>query len=74
MNIEKIIPFSWNAWDLQDVLQHTYYDVEFLENFGIFEMGEKHICINVNYGKGIVEAYNQNGDLIKTVEFKAIPI
>ena len=80
MNIEKTIPFSWNAWDQQDVLYHTYYNVEFLEDFGPFKKGEKFSSIDVNYGEGIIESYtgetDEHGDLkvVKMVKYKSIPI
>lgn len=76
-NIEKTIPFTWERWDPQDVLHNTYYEVEFIEDFGTFCKGDKFISIDVDYGKGIIEAYNDeedvNGDLqiIKRQEFKA---
>lgn len=80
-NLEKTIPFIWENWDLQDVLLHTYYNVTFVEDFGKIEKGEKFDSLNVDYGKGIIEAYSwkdgdPNSDLepIKTVLYKAIAI
>jgi hypothetical protein len=75
MNIEKTIPFSWNAWDQQDVLHNTYYNVEFLEDFGPFKKGEKFTSIDVNYGEGFIEAYDDKGEnVIKCVKYKSIPV
>ncbi len=75
MNIEKTIPFSWENWDQQDVLLHTYYNVEFLDNFGKFNKGDKFGSIDVDYGKGIIEAYNNSGtEVIIHQEYKSTPI
>lgn len=78
---EKLIPFTWENWDLQDVLQHTYYDVIFVEDFGEIKKGEKFDSLNVDYGSGLVEAFSwKNGDPnsdlepIKTVSYKAVAI
>jgi hypothetical protein len=76
-NIERTIPFSWEAWDKQDELFHTYYDVEFLEDFGEFKKGSKFTLIDVDYGRGVIEVYGDNeGELevIKRQEYKAMPI
>ncbi len=75
MNIEKTIPFSWEDWDEQDVLLNTYYEVEFIDDFGIFNKGDKFSCINIHYGEGVVEAYNEAGtEIILTQKYKAIAI
>ena len=79
-NIEKTIPFTWERWDLQDVLVHTYYEVEFVEDFGKFKKGEKFSSIDVYYDRGLIETYSDEEDeygnlkLLKSQEFKAMPL
>lgn len=72
---EKILPIEWTGWDENDVLSHNYYVVTFLADFGTFKAGETFNCISVDYGKGIVEAYNEAGtDVVKSQKFIAAPI
>ena len=76
---EKIIPISRNGWDKQDELHHTYYEVEFIEDFGKFKLGEKFEAIDVNYGTGVIEAYVYNNidkqnEITIRQEFKAVAI
>ena len=52
MNLEKILPISWEGWDKQDELSNTYYNVEFIDNFGVFLKGEKFSCVIIDYGNG----------------------
>jgi hypothetical protein len=54
MNMKKLFLLV-QMLDKQDVLHNTYYDVEFLEDFGSFKKGEKFSSINVNYGSGVIE-------------------
>jgi hypothetical protein len=75
MHLEKTIPFTWEGWDDQDPLAHSYYKVEFVEDFGEFKSGEKFSSIFVDYSAGIIEAYNNEGtEVIKSQKYKAIPI
>ena len=76
----ETMPFNWNGWDKQDELVHTYYNVSFTGKFGIFEPGDKFSSITVDYGKGIIEAYEDTMNKEKDIEpikiqiFKAIAI
>jgi hypothetical protein len=71
---EKTIPFTWKSWDMQDVLANSYYDVTFAEDFGVFKSGESFKSVFVDYGKGIVESYNEEGsEVLKTQFYKSIP-
>lgn len=72
---EKLIPFQWSGWDLQDALFHSYYDVEFTEDFGEFKAGEKYPSISIDYSNGLVEAYSDDGtEVVKKQSFVAKPI
>lgn len=72
---EKTLPIEWKGWDEQGVLQHSYYDVTFLKTFGVFKKGNKFSCIFIDYGNGIIEAYNEDGtEVVKTQKFVAAPI
>ena len=75
MHLEKTIPFTWKGWDDQDTLVHSYYDVEFTEDFGLFQKGDKYSCMTVDYGNGIIEVYNDEGEvIIKSQKYKATTI
>ena len=72
---EIIIPFKWSGWDTQDVLLNSYYEVEFTEDFGAFNKGDIFSSISVDYGKGVVEAYSEDGtEVVKKQMFIAKPI
>ena len=74
-NQEKTIPFTWEGWASQDVLANTYYNVTFTENFGVFNAGEKFKSIFVDYEKGIIESYSEEGtEVLKTQLYKAKPV
>lgn len=75
MIIEKTIPFQWVGWDQHDVLFMAFYDVEFVEDFGIFKKGEKFDSISVNYGEGWIEAYDSTQiEPVKKQNYVAKPI
>lgn len=71
---ENLFPIKWESWDTIDVLFNTYYDVEFTDDFGEFKKGEKFSSISIDYSKGIIEAYNDNGEnIIKTQKYGCVP-
>lgn len=70
---EKILPIEWFGWGEIDSTCFYFMDVVFLEDFGVFQKGEVISYIQVDYDKGIIEAY-QKGILIKTQQFKCFPI
>lgn len=75
MHLEKTIPFTWKSWDEVDQLVHSYYDVEFTEDFGSFKKGEKFSAMTVDYGLGKIEVYNNEGtNIVKKQNYKTIPI
>ncbi len=72
---EKLFPFTWNEWDSIDILYNSYYQVVFLEDFGIFKRGERFTSVSVDYSKGIIEAYNETGDKVeKTQAYRCFPV
>jgi len=72
---EITIPFKWQGWDQCDILFNFYMGVEFTEDFGVFKKGERFESISVDYSKGIIEAYEENGEsVIKTQKMKFLPI
>lgn len=73
---EQVVPIIWEeGWDQQDILVLTFYGVEFTRSFGIFNKGDKFRSIDVDYGKGIVEAYNEDGtEIVKTQVFLGAPV
>lgn len=75
MNKEKTIPFQWEGWDQHDTLFMAFYNVEFLEDFGAFKKGDKFSSVSVDYGKGTIEGYDEEGtNVIAKQNFVAIPI
>lgn len=73
MNEELLIPISWKNYQ-EYGLSTDYFFIEFLDNFGIFFKGEKYESLGVFYKLGIVEVYNNNGEVIKSQKFKLTPI
>ena len=72
---ETVIPIQWSGWDKLDELAHTYYEVDFIEDFGVFKKGESFTSISVDYGRGFIEAYDEKGEkVIKKQNLKFIPI
>lgn len=61
---ETILPFKWSGWDKQDELFNSYYGVEFTDDFGVFKNGDKFSSISVDYGKGIIEGYSEDGEKV----------
>lgn len=75
MNTENLFPIEWTSWDPIDTLLLSFYDVKFTEDFGVFKKGESFSSISVDYGKGIIEAYNDEGtEVIKTQKYSTTPI
>lgn len=72
---EVIIPFEWSGWDEIDILMNSYYNVKFTDDFGNFKKDEEFSSITVDYQKGLVEGYNDDGsEVAKSQKFKCTPI
>ena len=73
MFIEKTVPIKVSGgWDTIDILFHNYYDIEFTEDFGVFKAGEKFKSVALDYGQGVIEAYNDEGtEVVKKQNFVA---
>lgn len=70
---EIIIPIFWEGWDEGDMNVTIFYNVEFYEDFGIFKKGEKFNIISIDYNKGIIQSYNDEGiSIIRTQFFKCV--
>lgn len=71
---EKILPITWNLWDRVDTNALQFYDVEFIDDFGVFIKGENIECITVDFQNGIIESYNEDGtEVDKKQEFICVP-
>jgi hypothetical protein len=72
---EIVIPFEWDSWDEIDILFTAFYNVTFIDDFGVFTKGETFSSISINYAKGTIEAYNdEDAVVIKTQKFIAKPV
>lgn len=71
---EPLFPFTFVSWDTVDVLFNTYYDVEFTDDFGVFNKGDKFVSISLDYSAGIIEAYDIEGkNIIKSQKYRCLP-
>jgi hypothetical protein len=74
MHIEKTLPIQVNGgWDEIDVLFNQYYKIEFTEDFGAFKKGEKFDSLSINYGEGQIEAYDEEGKVVRNQNYTSIP-
>ncbi len=72
---EIVLPIEWDGWDEIDILFTAFYNVTFVDDFGVFTKGENFTTVSINYGKGTIEAYNEDGtEVIKTQKFIAKPV
>lgn len=72
---EKTLPFQWTGWDMQDTLILSFYEVEFTEDFGSINKGDKFSSISVDYEKGIIEGYDEEGEkIIVAQKFIGTPV
>ena len=71
---EEIIPFKWKRWDEFDTLMNFYFDVEFKEDFGAFKKDDVFESIMVDLQKGLIEAYDKDGKILKSQKMKCVPI
>jgi len=66
--------FSWDGWDQHDSLVLSFYNVEFIRDFGKFNKGDKFESVCISYDKGIMEAYNDGcTEVIITQPFTLTP-
>ena len=70
----KVLPISFEGWDDIDTLAFNHYNAEFTEDFGVFKKGQKFDSLMVDFEKGIMEAYDQDGEVLAKQEFKLAPI
>ena len=54
--------FQWKNSDIGFELSQTYYDVEFIIDFGVFKKGDKFPCVFLDYELGIIEAFNNKAE------------
>ena len=54
MNKEITFPFEWEDWDEVNTNTRIYYNVNFLENFGVILKGN-YSSIFINYDEGFIE-------------------
>jgi len=59
---------------MQDTMILSFYEAEFTEDFGSIKKGDKFSSICVDYGKGIIEGYTDEGDIIVTQKFIGSPV
>lgn len=72
---EVTIPILWEGWDEPGPGGLQFYEVEFYRDFGPFKEGECFGCVYVDFGKGILEAYTEDGqDVAKRCNFVAVAI
>lgn len=71
---EAAFPFTWESWDIVETTAMQFYRVEWEEDFGIFKKGDKHDCMSVSYGEGMIEVWSDDGNVIAKQQFKAIAI
>jgi hypothetical protein len=51
-----------------------YFDVEFTEDFGAFKKDDVFESIMVDLQKGLIEAYDKDGKILKSQKMKCVPI
>ena len=73
MHSESILPITWVQFDFADTLLLTFYDACFQEDFGVFKVGETVKCLGVDYGKGELTEYDDEGEILRTQSFVCKP-
>lgn len=69
---ETIIPLEWTSWDPIGTLANMYYKCKFTEDYGPFIAGKHYESIFIDYGKGVIESYTNNGkDVEHSMKFAA---
>ena len=68
---EIILPIKWEDWDAITNDSRLFYNVEFLEDFGIIPKG-KYKSTAVFYDDGFIEVY-EGEDVIFVQHFKCFP-
>jgi len=72
---ETLVPILWDWWDQVEINFMQFYNVEFYENFGPFLKGESFSSVSVDYMRGIIEGYSEDGnEVVKSCKFTAIPL
>ena len=54
MQSEKVLPFDWEGFDIQDAMCFSFYGARWREAFGPFKAGEVIKCLTVDYSEGTV--------------------
>ncbi len=71
----KTIPFVCDdSGEIDDDFINDYYDVKFAQKFGNFKKGDEFTSINIDFIKGVIIAFDSNGDIVTTQKYKATPI
>lgn len=53
--------FTWNHWDQLDTMGFSFYDCVFIKDFGPWKAGHKANTMFVDYAKGIIKEYSEDG-------------
>jgi hypothetical protein len=60
MTKHEMIPFEYEGYDAVMDFDAQYYEVVFLEDFGLFKKGTKTDCLVVAYSRGVIELYEND--------------
>jgi len=71
----KTLPFSFEGWDeAGDVGDIQFYNVEFNEDFGPFQKGDKCSCVARMDADGSLIEYDNNGVTKRSIKIKYIAL
>jgi len=72
MNLEGRF-FTYEGWDGQDVLVLSFYDVEFVNDFGVFKKGDKFDSVCLDYKLGELTYFDDDNNSTIVQKFTLLP-
>lgn len=66
--------FDSDGWDGVDFMFSQFYLVKFKKDFGNFKKGSEHACLAINIVGGVMQSYDENGEVLISQKITIKPI
>ena len=72
MTKDNLFPIEYGDSEIVDIISIQYYDSTFLEDFGVFEKGEKVYSLFADIDQGLLMEFGEDGEIVRSQTFKCI--
>ena len=70
---DNLFPIAWGDSEFVSIIETSYTDVIFLEDFGVFKKGDEVLYLLADIEKGLLYEVDEDGEIIEEQAFKCVP-